>query len=61
MTNYVRYSLNLVNGFQINLFFPTIILLFIIGLGPTNAKPVPNSFSDLVETLSPTVVNITSS
>ena len=61
MTNYLRYSLNSVKVFNINIFFSILAWLFLIGFSSSIAKPVPNSFSDLVEKLSPTVVNITSS
>ena len=61
MKNYLRYSLDWVKVFKINIFLSILVWLLLIGFNQSNAKPAPNSFSDLVEKLSPTVVNITSS
>ncbi len=61
MTSYLSYSLNGAKVFQINIFLSILVCLFLIGSNQSNAQPAPNSFSNLVEKLSPTVVNITSS
>ena len=61
MTNYLHYSLKFAKILKLNLFFPMLVWLVLIDFNPLIAKPAPNSFSDLVEKLSPSVVNITSS
>ncbi|OUX41840.1 serine protease [bacterium TMED277] len=61
MINYQRYPIHGVKFIKINLYLLVLAWIFLVGFNPLNAKPAPNSFSDLVEKLSPTVVNITSS
>ncbi len=61
MTKYLYYFLSRNKASQVSFFFVALVWLSFFVVNVANAKPVPNSFSDLVEKLSPTVVNITSS
>ena len=49
MTNYQRYPIHWVKFIKINLYLLILAWIFLVGFNPLNAKPAPNSFSDLVE------------
>ena len=61
MTKLKNFSKNWFKNFTRKATFLCFTAFLLIIFNSINAKPVPNSFSDLVEELSPTVVNITSS